>query len=335
MLENYREPEDLLADESFLSWYFQTDARGGKDWQRWMESSPDRRQLVDQAVNLLNTTRIQEKEITSDQARAAETALMSRLSEPQTSTAARTVPLLSRRRWMAAASILVLLTAGLFITKAILPGKPQIASGYGQILTQHLPDGTEVTMNANSKLSYSPGWKDGIDREVWINGEAFFHVRKTPLRSRFIVHTDHFDIIVTGTQFNVVNRHDRDYVMLKEGSVIVHASDGKELNMAPGDFVEFDKEILKKSPCMVDCALAWKEHKLMFDNTPLRELVTIIHDQYGVDVRLENQTGGRTISGIISNDSLETLLQALEATGDFEVERKGNDILIKGKTPQN
>ena len=334
MVENYREPEDLLADESFLSWYFKTDSREGKDWQQWMESSPDRQELVQQAVNLLNTTRIQEKEITGQQLMVAETALMAKI--PDAALAPVKTPLLSPRRWMAAASILLILTAGLFITKSFLPGRPQISSGYGQLLDRQLPDGSEVTMNANSRVSYSPGWKDGADREVWISGEAFFHVRKTPLKSRFIVHTDHFDIIVTGTQFNVVNRGEHNNVMLKEGSVIVHGQDGKELNLAPGDFVEFDKKALKKMPCMTDCAMAWKEHKLMFDNTPLRDLVTIIHDQYGVDVRLqESQAGSKTISGIISNDSLDTLLQALEATGDFEVERKGDSITIRARPSQN
>lgn len=51
-----------------------------------------------------------------------------------------------------------------------------------------------------------------------MDGEVFFHVRKTPLKSRFIVHREHFDIIVTGTQFNVSNRHGKDNVLLQEGS---------------------------------------------------------------------------------------------------------------------
>src|SRR5882757_3634876 len=100
MLENYREPEDLLADEYFLSWHFKTDTREGKDWQRWMESSPDRQELVHQAVNLLNTTRIQEKEITGQQLMAAESALMSKI--PDAAQTPVKTPLLSPRRWMAA-----------------------------------------------------------------------------------------------------------------------------------------------------------------------------------------------------------------------------------------
>jgi transmembrane sensor len=287
-------------------------------------------------VKLLDTTRIPEREITGQQLATAEASIMDKISRLQPSTAGRTVPLLSRRRWMAAASILLLLAAGLFITKTILPGRPQVSSGFGQIREQRLPDGTDVVMNANSKFTYTPGWKDGADREVWITGEAFFHVSKTPMKSRFIVHTDHFDIIVTGTQFNVVNRHDLDNVMLQEGSVIIHSADGKELNMAPGDFVEFKKDIVKKVPARNDNILAWKDHKLVFDYTPLRELVSIIHDQYGVDVQLAGDSiGAKTITGILPNDSLDILLQSLEGTGDFEVEKSGNDIIIRGRLREN
>src|SRR5450631_358202 len=122
MLENYSEPEDLLSDESFLSWYFKTSPGEEKDWERWMASSPDHQQLVHQAVRLLDTTRIPEKQITGQQVMAAEASLMDKIARLQAAPSARTVPLLSRRRWIAAACILLLLAAGLFITKTFLPG---------------------------------------------------------------------------------------------------------------------------------------------------------------------------------------------------------------------
>ncbi len=53
-------------------------------------------------------------------------------------------------------------------------------------------------------------WKEGTSREVWLKGEAFFHVSKTPTKARFIVHTERFDVVVTGTQFNVMNRAGKD-----------------------------------------------------------------------------------------------------------------------------
>jgi ferric-dicitrate binding protein FerR (iron transport regulator) len=190
-------------------------------------------------------------------------------------------------------------------------------------------------MNADSKLTFSPGWKDGKDREVWLTGEAFFHVAKTPLRSRFIVHLNHFDVIVTGTQFNAVNRGQKANVMLKEGSVILHTDQGKELKMAPGDFVEFRNAGLQKKPVRSDSVLAWREHKLIFYGTPLRKLIEVIEEDYGVKVVTKGDSvAEKKIYGILSNDSLDVLLEALKATGDFAVERQLDDtIIITDKNP--
>jgi ferric-dicitrate binding protein FerR (iron transport regulator) len=241
-----------------------------------------------------------------------------------------------RQVWIAAACLLILVTAGWFITRFLIPGKPELRTDFGQIKEHQLPDGTLVTMNANSNLSYSPVWKDGTDREVWVNGEAFFQVKKTPMKSRFIVHTSRFDIMVTGTQFNVVNRKDRVNVLLKEGSIVLHARDGKIMNLEPGDYAEYNcNNQLEKKPVRHESVLAWKEQKLVFDKTPLNELVTIINEQYGVRVTLADiPTGNRTISGILPNNNLDVLLKSLEATGDFDVFRAdGNGVTIRAHAP--
>ncbi|HTI08718.1 MAG TPA: FecR domain-containing protein [Puia sp.] len=357
MSVNYREPEDLLSDESFLAWYFQRGEGQGIAWEQWMADNPGSHALVQQAIDILNSVRIPEKELPAGQVRRAEAALMEGIksgmptpirgetaaSGPQTretavptpmreetGTPASPIPLYKDRRWIAAASVLVLFTTGLLVTRAIRHRQPEVKTAYGQISRQQLPDGTEVTINANSKLRYSPDWKDGDDREVWVNGEAFFHVQKTPQKSRFIVHTDHFDIIVTGTQFNVVNRRGKDNVLLQEGSIILHTSDGRELHLTPGDFVEFNRDQLAKRPAKNDSVLAWKEQKLVFDKTPLRELVSIINDQYGVDVKLSSDSiGDKKISAILPNNNLDVLLQALVATSEFDVVRQDGVIIIR------
>ncbi|HMH24352.1 MAG TPA: DUF4974 domain-containing protein [Puia sp.] len=73
-----------------------------------------------------------------------------------------------------------------------------------------------------------------------------------------------------------------------------------------------------------------REHQLVFDNTPLRELIAVINDQYNVRVRLdEESTGDIKISGILPDNNLDALLKALEATMDFEIDRQGADITIR------
>ncbi|HEX9512740.1 MAG TPA: FecR domain-containing protein [Puia sp.] len=326
MSKNYAGVEDLLCDESFLSWYFKTDLRAIRQWDQWVAANPGHLTRIEQAVEFLQSVRLEEISFSPGQITHTESLLLEKIRLAESQSKITRMP--QRRWWVAAACVLLL--AGLGIGYLRLTHPSELRTAYGEIRTNQLPDGTEVIVNADSKLTYSTGWKDGKDREVWLAGEAFFHVSKTPLKSRFVVHTDHFDIIVTGTQFNVVNRRDKANIMLKEGSVILHTNEGKELKMIPGDFVEYRSAQLEKKQVKNDSVLAWKEHKLFFDNTPVRELVKIIHEHYGVTVQLaDDSIGDKTISGILPNDNLEVLLQALEATSDFEVVREGNNILIK------
>jgi ferric-dicitrate binding protein FerR (iron transport regulator) len=335
MSDNYRDPEDLLSDPSFLSWYFKTGKENDRTWEDWMTSHPDRELLVKKAIDLLETTRLPEKEPSPQQMQKAELALLERI-EALSVDEARKPSIIGRYRRMTAAAVLVLLAAGFLITLYVNHSHPEIKTQYGQINRQQLPDGTEVTMNANSRLSYSPGWQDGADREVWVDGEVFFHVRKTPLKSKFIVHTEHFDIIVTGTQFNVSNRHGQDNVLLQEGSVTIRTRDGKTLMMRPGDFVTFDHAVLERKPGCKDMLLAWKEQKLILDHTSISQLATIISDLYGTPVVLEGDSiADRKISGILPNNNLDILLQALEATAEYDVARGDHGIIIRAHDPKN
>ena len=348
MSKNYAGVEDLLCDESFLAWYFKTDPRAIEKWEQYIAANPDSDHRAEQAVEFLNSLRFKEAELDEAQITRAESLLLEKIRKAapaaQSSSAVppasvvsplSTVPstpvrtLLQRRSWWIAASV-ILIIAGTYIGYRITGAKPELHTQFGEIKNNSLPDGTEVVVNADSRITYSTGWQDGKDREVWLKGEAFFHVKKTPLKSRFIVHTDHFDIIVTGTQFNVVNREHTANVMLKEGSVILHTKEGKELRMAPGDFVEYNTAQLAKRQVRNDSVLAWKDHKLLFDNTPVQDVARIIKEHYGVTVRLEGDgLANKTVTGILPNDNLGVMLTALEATADFEIVHQGDEIIIR------
>jgi transmembrane sensor len=113
----------------------------------------------------------------------------------------------SRRRiWMAAASVLALVSVSFFwlnnsSPKAAEAKQEAIEAKKGSRSKSLLPDGTTVWLNAGSKLSYD-GDFTGATREVRLEGEGFFDVVKQPDRP-FIVHTSGIDIKVLGTAFNV------------------------------------------------------------------------------------------------------------------------------------
>ena len=326
MSKNYVGVEDLLTDESFLAWYFRTDTRCIRQWEEWIAADPAIRARADQAVDFLRTLPLDQGQLDESQITLAESRLLQKIREAET----RNVRAIGGYRWWIAAAAVLAVISGIYLLRPLLiHSTPELHTAYGEVRESRLPDGSSVVVNADSRLVFSKGWQDGKDREVWLRGEAFFHVAKTPLKSRFIVHVNHFDIIVTGTQFNVVNRQDKANVMLKEGSVVLHTEEGKELKMVPGDFVEY-RSSLEKKVVRNDSVLAWKEHKLVFDGTPLRDLITIIRENYGVTVTTSGEgLEDKKLYGIMPNDNLDVLLLALQSTGDFDIIHEGNKILIK------
>ena len=335
MNNNFDQLEDFIADDSFLSWVYKTDETNIAQWETWLANNPGKKALATEAANLALQIRLTEASVSGEQLDAATTRLTNTMEAEKQNSPAKVIGMRRRKIWYSVAAAAIILAVLTFSLRYVFNGnsKPQLATTYGQIRQDRLPDGTEVTLNANSKITYPKQWKEGTDREVWINGEAFFHVKKTPHRDKFIVHTDAFDIEVTGTSFDVINRNGKSSIVLKEGSVKIHRPGEEVIFMKPGDFVEFaEKQIHQKTISKQDY-LAWTENKLVFDNTTLTEFAAIVKEHYGIEVKLEGEgLAERTISGIMPNDNLDILLQTLEATQDFSIQRSKTAITITNKT---
>lgn len=320
---NYTTPEEFLEDASFIGWLTGADKTHTAEWSEWIKTHPDQQPLVNTATAMFRDLFVEEG-ISANQLQHAETRLQQVLAP-----AAGTVPLY--RKWMgvAVAAVVTAVIAGSIFLLRDNAAKPFIKTDYGQTSNKILPDGSEVMMNANSTIEYSKGWQEGKDREVWLTGEAFFHVKKTPGRSRFIVHTGKVDVIVTGTRFNVENRDSGMHILLTEGSVTLQTKDGQEVHLKPGDYALLDaSNHLQMKSAKEENVLAWKEHKLVFDNTPMTDVVAAIEQEYGLQVKLADEaTGKQTVSGILPNDSLDVLLQSLEGLM-YKVTRDKDTITI-------
>src|SRR5258708_18122513 len=162
MLKDYREPEDLLSDESFLSWYFHPERQPGNEWEHWMKEEPHREQLVQHAIILLESTVIREKELPAGQLQQAEATLLQKIARvarvAEDGDAASVVELPSagqsqsgyrNARWIAAACLLVVLGGAMIVMRVRAFGEEQLVTHYGQLSVQHLPDSTAGTINAN------------------------------------------------------------------------------------------------------------------------------------------------------------------------------------------
>jgi ferric-dicitrate binding protein FerR (iron transport regulator) len=318
---------DILQNQQFLDWYFKTSPETISDWEQILNNHPDWKPAVEEAIEWLRNLQLKEKSIALAQVEASYSRLQQSLDGLSES---RVVNMRSgaMRWWMASAAAILLAVAGIWMFKGSKSNS--IQTQYGEVSAKILPDGSEVTMNAHTSISYGKGWQEGKEREVWLNGEAYFHVKKTPQKSRFIVHTDRFDIIVTGTQFNVINRDGKTSVLLNEGSVTIKGKDGKEIKMLPGDYVEMKDNAPEKAVLPnANAVTAWKDKKMLFDSASIQEVAKMIEDTYGVKVQIDETASDKTFTGIMPNDNLDILLTALKEAGDLNIEKNDNTIIIK------
>ena len=329
MKENYSGIEDLLTDESFIDWVNGKENSQNQEWEHWVKQDHSRSKLVDEAKQFLHLLQAKQIPVNEEQAVRAEKRLRSAIEPGVVSAKVVSIHRKAKWYWAAAAIAVISLSVAVFT----FTGEPQqieMASNYGEVKKNKLPDGTEVILNANSKIILDKKWKSGEDREVWVEGEVFFHVKQTAGLDKFIVHTDAFSIQVTGTSFNVINDNGKSSVVLKEGSITILREGEQARNLKPGDFIEFSDQRLQQKTITKDDFMAWTANKVVFDNTTLTELSAIIKNHYGVEVKLDGNVGTKTLTGIMPNDNLDVLLQSLNALQEFKVIKKEDTIIITG-----
>ena len=317
--------EEVIADEDFLAWYTDDAKQRSVDWQNWLGNHPEYQPMVEEAISYLDVIKLSEKEVSKTQVDTEHDLLM------QTIDGGNKVVSMKTRRfkwWMSAAAAVLLVISGVLFWRTGKESEMKLNTAYGQIASHQLPDGSEVMLNANSRLSMKDSWNGKEDREVWLEGEAFFHVKKTSTKNRFIVHSNGVDIIVTGTQFNVVSRDGESNVLLKEGSVTLKTKKGRLIKMVPGDFISLNNNLPQKQTKAEEKVLAWTQAKLFFDSTQLVDAAKIISQHYGVKVKVDKNIEDESVDGILSNDNLDVLLKTLEEAKGFKITKSNNEIII-------
>lgn len=231
-----------------------------------------------------------------------------------------------------AASITFIILISVFYTQK-KSGVREFQTAYGQHLTITLPDSSTVVINGNSLLRYYPSWNEESDREVWIEGEAFFDVTHTVNDQKFIVHTRaDMDVQVLGTKFNVKTRRGKTEVMLQEGKVRldIEKTELKEtMTLQPGELATLEDRKILKMKVRPSEYVAWKEHKLFFNQTSLREVANILEDTYGIEVIFEDETlAYRKLSGQISSEKADDIFKAIEESFDISITNDGRKVVF-------
>ena len=244
-------------------------------------------------------------------------AVWERLSEQTTK--ASTMAKVRTLPWgkMVAAAVLLLVCTATFCTFYTRT----IDCAEGQHVAHLLPDGSEVTLNAASSLSYAPyAWS--FQRAVHLEGEAFFEVEKG---SRFTVFSALGQTSVLGTSFNIFARESAYRVFCATGKVQVNASN-ESVILTPNELAILkEKAILKKQSNVASKAVVgWLNNKFNFNKVVATAVFKEIERQYNVRIDASQVPNVPYSGGFEKSNDIEITLEVICTGLNLQFENVNN-----------
>jgi ferric-dicitrate binding protein FerR (iron transport regulator) len=319
-------------DSSFVA-YAQGETKNSVYWNGWIASHKEEKEQIDEALLVARTMQFRSQKSSSFLLNQKWDTLKHKLQDMDQLKLKRYLKV-----WKYAASILILISLGLgslfLVQTKRLNDFNQMASNEMVIKTSTgapshllLPDGTEVWINSSSTLKYPSVFSEN-QRDVQLEGEAFFHVTKNHVP--FVVHAPKCNVKVYGTQFNVdaYSDQERSIVALKEGSISISGENIKEHFLKPGMIAEIDNSsnVQINKVTKVDDYADWMDGKQSFKGRPLKEITDRLGRKFGVRfVYKDPKAAQYTYNLSFSTESLKEILELLEFTAPLHFERETDD----------
>ncbi|WP_080058442.1 FecR family protein [Spirosoma aerolatum] len=239
---------------------------------------------------------------------------------------------------IAASVLLVLLTVGYLKKDAWY--YQTYSTDFGETKSVTLPDGSQVTLNANSSLRL-PRWGFAKNtRHVFLLGEASFSVKHTATHQPFVVQTDRkFDVVVLGTEFSVFARERKAKIVLSKGKVQLNVQVGpvvQKMIMKPGDLITLDSQNHAQltTTSQPEMHSAWRGHRYVFDGTTLQEIIYLLAENYGITAQVADKSLlSLTLSGSFTADNADQLVEVVDGVLGLQSTRQDNHMMISQGKP--
>jgi transmembrane sensor len=337
--------EELLTNESFLAYVRGTDQEAVRLWENKLRQHPEQAAVIGEASHLIRLMALRPEPIADAVMEQEVQKLEARLS----STLVRSIPAARPGRnpawgtysWQrVAASLLFLLVPAAIAWHLFFKPNELLTfqTPAGKSTMVLLPDSSVVFLSGNSSLRYAQNWQGQPKREVWLEGEAFFHVQPKPVPGgvKFLVHAAQATVEVLGTRFNVWNRNQKIQVVLSSGKVKVNVAEGnagQPVFLEPGEMVELSATNLgpRKSKVSPGEYPAQKENKIVFQDVPISQIALVVKEYYGLKIRLQDSSiADLRISGTLPTNNEESFFKAMAIILDLEITKGPHkEVLFK------
>lgn len=199
----------------------------------------------------------------------------------------------------------------------------------------YLPDSSKIFVNRNAQVAYREDFLANREVEL-LEGEAYFDVKKRNGQG-FVVKSNLAKTEVLGTSFMIRSHKEegKDEIYVISGKVAVSSlrSPNKKIILLPNekgwvdknDFVSYEKITEENFD-------AWKEDRIVFQNTDLGEVVKTLQEYYGVSMHITNaELLSCRFTGRFEKSSLHEVLQVLSSTFNLSFNDKEGVYTLSGK----
>lgn len=206
-----------------------------------------------------------------------------------------------------------------------------------EVLREMLPDGSNITLNSNSNITYPEKFAKN-ERRVKLNGEAYFEVEHNP-EQPFIIEAEDAFVKVLGTSFNVKAYENSEIeVIVTEGLVQLFTVDSETMDttsilLKAGEKGRISNE--KRKPIYVAESipdeLFWMDYTLIFTDIDLKKVFGLLENYYNIKIEVSDERIYECrLSTTFSNNSIDDIIEVIAATFELEYTKENNTFTIKG-----
>lgn len=188
-----------------------------------------------------------------------------------------------------------------------------------------LEDGSRVYLRKGSSLKF-PAKFAGNNRKVSLTGKGFFEVNPDAAKP-FIITAAETEVSVVGTSFLINTLNQEVELIVKTGRVNFNpiANTAQKVLVIAGERALYAKNSISKSVNGDKNFNAWQTRQLVFENTPLQQVIATLNDYYNVTITLKkedsDQLSAANVTVTFQNQSLSSVLDELSLTTTYHIQK--------------
>ncbi|HHM21459.1 MAG TPA: DUF4974 domain-containing protein [Bacteroidetes bacterium] len=197
-----------------------------------------------------------------------------------------------------------------------------------------LPDGSQVWLNENTRLSYPANFDE---RTIRLEGEAFFEVQHNE-KKPFLIYCKEATTTVLGTSFNVraYPKEERIEVTVETGKVALTLTqnDTPPVIVPAGTsgiiFIK-EKKVVREQK-KIGNATAWKTGRLQFEEEPMKNVIATLERYFATTIKVENELIYQCpYTSSFDQARLDEILLIIGASVGFEASKNADGFVLTGK----